>query len=97
MGTSYKKAIFDEHVQEGLVGWAKSAKKHQAALRKAATNGNGSSSGSSKVSHSSKYKLHKEEATSVSNTTSGKLELAQVSVHAGEIQPHQQPPANDHV
>ncbi|KAL6221483.1 hypothetical protein ACLB2K_009234 [Fragaria x ananassa] len=97
MGTSFKNAIFDEHVQVGLAGWAKSAKKHQAALRKAATNGNGSSSGSSKVSHSSKYKLHKEEATSVSNTTSGKLELAQVSVHAGEIQPHQQPPANDHV
>ncbi|KAM5548344.1 MLO-like protein 1 [Rosa sericea] len=101
MGTSYKKAIFDEHVQEGLVGWAKSAKKHQAALRKAATNGS-SSNGSSRVSHSSKYKLHREEATSVSKTSSATLELAQVgnkesSVHVGEIQPHQQPPANDHV
>nr|XP_011460878.1 PREDICTED: MLO-like protein 1 isoform X2 [Fragaria vesca subsp. vesca] len=99
MGTSFKKAIFDEHVQEGLVGWAKSARKHQADLRKAATDGgDGSSSGSSKVRHGSKYyRMHKEEATSVSNTTSGKLELAQVlPVHEGAIQPHQQPPTNDH-
>lgn len=27
MGTSFKKAIFDEHVQERLVGWAESVKK----------------------------------------------------------------------
>lgn len=97
MGTSFKMAIFEEHIQEGLVGWAKSAKKHQAALRKAA---NGSSSnGSSQVGHSSKY-IHKEEA--VATTPSSTLELAQVgskesSVHVGEIQPHQLPPASDHV
>ncbi|XP_034888805.1 MLO-like protein 1 [Populus alba] len=35
MGSSFKKAIFDEHVQEGLVGWAKQAKK-KTVLRKAA-------------------------------------------------------------
>nr|XP_011460879.1 PREDICTED: MLO-like protein 1 [Fragaria vesca subsp. vesca] len=53
MGTSFKKAIFDEHVQEGLVGWDKSARKHQADLRKATTDGgDGSSSGSSKQSQS---------------------------------------------
>lgn len=27
MGSSFKKAIFDEHVQAGLVGWAQKAKK----------------------------------------------------------------------
>ncbi|KAH7573413.1 hypothetical protein JRO89_XS03G0144700 [Xanthoceras sorbifolium] len=27
MGTSFKKAIFDEHIQDGLVGWARMAKK----------------------------------------------------------------------
>ncbi|KAK8572161.1 hypothetical protein V6N13_047775 [Hibiscus sabdariffa] len=27
MGSSYKKTIFDEHIREGLVGWAKKAKK----------------------------------------------------------------------
>ncbi|KAB1218199.1 MLO-like protein 1 [Morella rubra] len=27
MGTSFKKAIFEEHIQEGLVGWARAAKK----------------------------------------------------------------------
>ena len=27
MGTHYKKAIFDEHVQVGLIGWAQKAKK----------------------------------------------------------------------
>lgn len=103
MGTSYKMAIFEEHIQEGLVGWAKSAKKHQAALRKA-TNGS-SSNRSSQVGHSSKY-IHKEEAaattTTTTTTTSSTLELAQVgskesSVHVGEIQPHQLPPASDHV
>lgn len=43
MGSSFKKAIFDEHIQEGLVGWAKQAKKN-AVLRKAAN-------GSSQVGH----------------------------------------------
>ena len=38
MGSSFKKAIFDEHIQTGLVGWAKQAKK-KTVLRKA---GNGS-------------------------------------------------------
>lgn len=43
MGTSYKKAIFDEHVQVGLVGWAQKAKKKKG-LKPA---GNGSGQGSS--------------------------------------------------
>ena len=29
MGTSFKKAIFDEHVQESLVGWAQKARKRR--------------------------------------------------------------------
>ena len=29
MGTHFKKAIFDEHVQAGLVGWAQKAKKRK--------------------------------------------------------------------
>lgn len=33
MGSSFKKAVFEEHIQEGLVGWA------QKARRKAAANG----------------------------------------------------------
>ncbi|KAB1218200.1 MLO-like protein 1 [Morella rubra] len=36
MGTSFKKAIFEEHIQEGLVGWARAAKKGGKGLRKAA-------------------------------------------------------------
>ncbi|MQL76184.1 hypothetical protein Taro_008582 [Colocasia esculenta] len=31
MGSSFKKAIFDEHVQEGLVGWAQKVKKRKGA------------------------------------------------------------------
>lgn len=38
MGTSFKKAIFDEHIQEGLVGWARHAKKNKN-LRKTVTGG----------------------------------------------------------
>lgn len=30
MGSSFKKAVFDEHVQESLLGWAQKAKKKQA-------------------------------------------------------------------
>lgn len=29
MGSYFKKAIFDEHVQEGLVGWAEKVKKRK--------------------------------------------------------------------
>ncbi|OVA18985.1 Mlo-related protein [Macleaya cordata] len=43
MGSSFKKAIFEEHVQEGLVGWAQKARKK--GLRAAA---NGSSQAGSK-------------------------------------------------
>ncbi|KAM3698781.1 hypothetical protein ACJW30_06G215700 [Castanea mollissima] len=42
MGTSFKKAIFDDHVQVGLVGWAQKAKKKKGL--KAAGNGSGQDS-----------------------------------------------------
>jgi len=38
MGTFFKKEIFDEHVQQSLVGWAQKAKKTKALKN----NGNGS-------------------------------------------------------
>ncbi|XP_008812868.2 MLO-like protein 1 [Phoenix dactylifera] len=41
MGSSFKKAIFDEHVQEGLVGWAQKVKR-----RKGTKMGNGSAGSS---------------------------------------------------
>jgi mlo protein len=40
MGTFFKKEIFDEHVQQSLVGWAQKAKR-----RKALKNDGGSGSG----------------------------------------------------
>ncbi|RZC47975.1 hypothetical protein C5167_040909 [Papaver somniferum] len=58
MGSSFNKAIFDEHVQVGLVGWAQKAKKR--GLRAAAANGStqggtthqgGSREGSSTTAH----------------------------------------------
>lgn len=45
MGSSFKKAIFEEHIQEGLVGWARSAKKNKALRNAANANGSGSGSG----------------------------------------------------
>ncbi|XP_065860883.1 MLO-like protein 1 isoform X2 [Euphorbia lathyris] len=57
MGSSFKKAIFEENVQEGLVGWAKQAKKNTI-LRKAA-NGNGSSQVSHKGNSPSSVQLTK--------------------------------------
>lgn len=44
MGSSFKKAIFDEHVQVGLVGWAQKVKRKKGL--KAAVDGSGSGSGS---------------------------------------------------
>lgn len=33
MGSSFKKAIFEEHIQDGLVGWARQAKKNKGVQR----------------------------------------------------------------
>ncbi|PON43265.1 Mlo-related protein [Parasponia andersonii] len=41
MGSSFKKAIFEEHIQEGLIDWARQAKKKKEIRR--ASNSNGSS------------------------------------------------------
>lgn len=56
MGTSFKKAIFEEHIQEGLVGWARAAKKGGKGLRKAA---NGSTAPGSSA-HDSSHMSHKD-------------------------------------
>ncbi|TVU36230.1 hypothetical protein EJB05_18155 [Eragrostis curvula] len=48
MGTFFKKEIFDEHVQQGLVGWAQKAKK-----RKAMKNGGSGSAGGGSTNVSS--------------------------------------------
>ncbi|KAK0596460.1 hypothetical protein LWI29_015874 [Acer saccharum] len=50
MGSSFKKQVFDERTQEGLVGWAKQAKKNTVLRKAAAANGNSDGS-SSQVSH----------------------------------------------
>lgn len=42
MGTTFKKSIFDEHVQVGLVGWAEKVKKKKGL--KGASNGSGQGS-----------------------------------------------------
>ncbi|KAK0608823.1 hypothetical protein LWI29_036569 [Acer saccharum] len=46
MGTSFKKAIFDEHIQDGLVGWARMAKRNKT---KNAANGSSHKQDSSAV------------------------------------------------
>lgn len=43
MGTKFKKAIFDEGIRSGLIGWAQKAKKRKAS----GVDGSGSTSGSS--------------------------------------------------
>lgn len=48
MGTNFKKSIFDEHIQVGLVGWAQKAKKKN--LLKTAANSAGQESTSNKGS-----------------------------------------------
>ncbi|KAK3204605.1 hypothetical protein Dsin_018651 [Dipteronia sinensis] len=53
MGTSFKKAIFDEHIQDGLVGWARMAKRNKT---KNAANGS-SHTGSNKQDSSQLVKV----------------------------------------
>ncbi|XP_056172635.1 MLO-like protein 15 [Syzygium oleosum] len=73
MGTSFKKAIFDEHIQEGLVGWARHAKKNKN-LRKTATGGPSVQTGS------------KEGSVGVELIKSGGKGTATGDVEAQEIQ-----------
>lgn len=44
MGSSYKKAIFEEHVQAGLVGWAEKVKRKKGLKAAAAKEGPNQSS-----------------------------------------------------
>ncbi|GAV57493.1 Mlo domain-containing protein [Cephalotus follicularis] len=48
MGSSFKKAIFEEHIQVGLVGWAQKVKRKKGL--KAASEGSGNGSGSGQAS-----------------------------------------------
>ena len=78
MGSSFKKAIFEEHIQEGLVGWARTAKKNKG-LRKAA---NGSTTTQGSTTHASGQMSPKE-------TTPMAIQMNEVSAmeegKAGEI------------
>ena len=78
MGSSFKKAIFEEHIQEGLVGWARTAKKNKG-LRKAA---NGSNTTQGSTTHASGQMSPKE-------TTPLAIQMNEVSAmeegKAGEI------------
>ncbi|CAN1862054.1 MLO-like protein 1 [Linum perenne] len=66
MGSSFKKAVFEEHVQVGLVGWAMQAKKKTGLRKAAATNG-----GSSHVGHKEGSSVSLSSAIQLTKTTSG--------------------------
>jgi mlo protein len=53
MGSFFKKEIFDEHVQQGLVGWAQKAKK-----RKGLKESNGAMAGAGSTNGSSQPIFH---------------------------------------
>ena len=72
MGSSFKKAIFDEHVQEGLVGWAKQAKK-KTVLRKAAN----------ESTHN--QVVHREESPLIQMAKAGPKKTAMEENKSGEI------------
>ncbi|XP_030940494.1 MLO-like protein 1 isoform X2 [Quercus lobata] len=80
MGSSFKKAIFEEHNQEGLVGWAQTAKKNRG-LRKAA-NGSTTTTSQGSTTHASSQMSPKE-------TTPLAIQMSEVSAmeegNAGEI------------
>jgi mlo protein len=62
MGSYFKKAIFDEHVQQGLVGWAQKVKK-----RTAQKAGNGSAIAAEKPHAESAAKIEMNLLTKLNN------------------------------
>ena len=82
MGSSFKKAIFEEHIQEGLVGWARTAKKNKG-LRKAA---NGSTTTTTTTRGST---THASGQMSPKETTPLAIQMSEASAmeegNAGEI------------
>ncbi|KAL4631744.1 hypothetical protein ACB092_04G001100 [Castanea dentata] len=81
MGSSFKKAIFEEHIQEGLVGWARTAKKNKG-LRKAANGSTTTTTTRGSTTHASGQMSPKE-------TTPLAIQMSEVSAmeegNAGEI------------
>ena len=68
MGSSFKKAIFDEHVQVGLVGWAQKVKRKKGL--KAAVDGSGSGSGLGSGSGAAQQSSH-DGSTSATSSSMG--------------------------
>ena len=81
MGSSFKKAIFEEHIQEGLVGWARTAKKNKG-LRKAANGSTTTTTTRGSTTHASGQMSPKE-------TTPLAIQMSEASAmeegNAGEI------------
>lgn len=76
MGSSFKKAIFEEHIQEGLVGWARQAKK-KGGLRK-------SSDSSTQFQVVPK---ESESSVTIQLANAGQKYSPADEIHAGEIEP----------
>jgi len=66
MGTFFKKEIFDEHVQQSLVGWAQKAKK-----RKALRNSNGGGGAAGSAHPSARLELMRRAAALEGGSTGG--------------------------
>ncbi|KAL4631743.1 hypothetical protein ACB092_04G001000 [Castanea dentata] len=83
MGSSYKKAIFEEHIQEGLVGWVRKAKKNKG-LRKAS---NGSTTTTTTTTPGST--THASSQMNPKETTPVAIQMSEASAmeegNAGEI------------
>jgi mlo protein len=84
MGTSFKKDIFEEHIQEGLVGWARQAKKNKRKAANGSTTHQGSTisthHGSSQVDHKETIPLR------VQMAEVGGMQSAMEEGNAGEIE-----------
>jgi mlo protein len=85
MGSSFKKDIFEEHIQVGLVGWARGAKKNK---RKAANGSTTTHHGShASTTHGSSHVDHKETTPlTVQLTQVAEMESAMEEGNAGGIE-----------
>ncbi|XP_059445974.1 MLO-like protein 1 isoform X2 [Corylus avellana] len=86
MGTSFKKDIFEEHIQEGIVGWAQQAKKNKRKAANGSTTHHGSTTTISTHHGSSQVDQKETAPLRVQMAEVGGMQSAMEEGNAGEIE-----------
>lgn len=102
MGTHFKKSIFDDHIQAGLVGWAQKARKRKKMMKTAANTPDQESKSSAGPSTGIQLveKQSNQEEIQASNETKPSNEIEpsnEIDEPSNEIEPSNSADASDNV